>query len=137
MPCRGYRKGAGHLCRARNTGGPCDLHHRHAGELSWAHLVIARAGASTLAELTVAVRPHPHPLPSAMDDTRLLMSVSWWRAAGRRRSTERFTPVELAKQMQKMAMEPGALQMRPPRWSCGRPTPHRYGDLLESIGPHR
>jgi len=44
--------------------------------------------------------------------------------------------VELAKQMQKMAMEPGALQNAARRaWNCGRPNAARdMADLLESIG---
>ena len=48
----------------------------------------------------------------------------------------RFTAVELAKQMQKMSMEPGALQNAAKRaWGCGRPNAARdMADLLESIG---
>jgi UDP-N-acetylglucosamine--N-acetylmuramyl-(pentapeptide) pyrophosphoryl-undecaprenol N-acetylglucosamine transferase len=49
---------------------------------------------------------------------------------------QHFTPVELAKQMQKMALEPGALQNAAKRaWNCGRPNAARdMADLLESIG---
>ena len=49
----------------------------------------------------------------------------------------RFTAVELAKQMQKMALEPGALQNAARRArACGRPDAARdMADLLESIGP--
>ena len=107
-------------------------------KLSWAHLVIARAGASTLAELTVAGRPAILiPLPSAMDDhqtanVRELVSCGGARAIRQ----SHFTAVELAKQLQKMAMEPGALQNAARRaWSCGRPNAARdMADLLESIG---
>lgn len=107
-------------------------------KLSWAHLVIARAGASTIAELTAAGRPAILvPLPSAMDDHQTA-NVRELVACGGARSIRQsaFTPVELAKQMQKMAMEPGALQNAARRaWQCGRPDAARdMADLLESIG---
>jgi len=107
-------------------------------KLNWAHLVIARAGASTLAELTVAGRPAILvPLPSAMDDHQTANVRELVEAGGARSIPQsRFTPVELAKQMQKMAMEPGALQNAARRaWNCGRPDAARdMADLLESIG---
>lgn len=107
-------------------------------KLNWAHLVIARAGASTLAELTVAGRPAILiPLPSAMDDHQTVNVREMVEAGGARAIPQsRFTPVELAKQMQKMAMEPGALQNAARRaWNCGRPNAARdMADLLESIG---
>lgn len=107
-------------------------------KLNWAHLVIARAGASTLAELTVAGRPAILiPLPSAMDDHQTANVREMVEAGGARSIPQsRFTPVELAKQMQKMAMEPGALQNAARRaWNCGRPDAARdMADLLESIG---
>lgn len=107
-------------------------------KLSWAHLVIARAGASTLAELTVAGRPAILvPLPSAMDDHQTANVREMVEAGGARSIPQaHFTPVELAKQMQKMAMEPGALQNAAKRaWNCGRPYAARdMADLLESIG---
>lgn len=107
-------------------------------KLSWAHLVIGRAGASTLAELTTAGRPAILvPLPSAMDDHQTA-NVREMVACGGARSIpqSQFTPVELAKQMQKMAMEPGAMQNAARRArSCGRPNAARdMADLLESIG---
>src|SRR3546814_11249794 len=48
----------------------------------------------------------------------------------------KFTPVEFAKQMQKLALEPGALQNAAKRAKiCGRPNAARdLADLLESIG---
>jgi UDP-N-acetylglucosamine--N-acetylmuramyl-(pentapeptide) pyrophosphoryl-undecaprenol N-acetylglucosamine transferase len=107
-------------------------------KLSWSHLVIARAGASTLAELTVAGRPAILiPLPSAMDDHQTANASELIECGGARAIPQKnFTPVELAKQMQKMAMEPGALQNAAKRaWSCGRPNAARdMADLLESIG---
>ena len=107
-------------------------------KLSWSHLVIARAGASTLAELTCAGRPAILvPLPSAMDDHQTANAREMTEAGGARTIAQsRFTAVELAKQMQKMAMEPGALQNAAKRArACGRPNAARdMADLLESIG---
>jgi UDP-N-acetylglucosamine--N-acetylmuramyl-(pentapeptide) pyrophosphoryl-undecaprenol N-acetylglucosamine transferase len=107
-------------------------------KLSWAHLVIARAGASTLAELTAAGRPAILvPLPSAMDDHQTANVREMVEAGGARSIPQsKFTAVELAKQMQKMAMEPGAMQNAAKRArACGRPNAARdMADLLESIG---
>lgn len=107
-------------------------------KLSWSHLVIARAGASTLAELTCAGRPAILvPLPSAMDDHQTANAREMTEAGGARTiSQSRFNAVELAKQMQKMALEPGALQNAAKRArACGRPNAARdMADLLESIG---
>jgi UDP-N-acetylglucosamine--N-acetylmuramyl-(pentapeptide) pyrophosphoryl-undecaprenol N-acetylglucosamine transferase len=107
-------------------------------KLGWSHLVIARAGASTLAELTCAGRPAILvPLPSAMDDHQTANAKEMTEAGGARTIPQsRFTAVELAKQMQKMAMEPGALQNAAKRArGCGRPNAARdMADLLESIG---
>lgn len=107
--------------------------------LGWSHLVVARAGASTIAELTTAGRPAILvPLPSAMDDHQTA-NVREMVACGGARSIpqSKFTPVELAKQMQKLALEPGALQNAAKRAkACGRPNAARdLADLLESIGP--
>ncbi|WP_176590206.1 undecaprenyldiphospho-muramoylpentapeptide beta-N-acetylglucosaminyltransferase [Sphingobium sp. EM0848] len=107
-------------------------------KLGWSHLVIARAGASTLAELTCAGRPAILiPLPSAMDDHQTANAREMTEAGGARTIPQaRFTAVELAKQMQKMALEPGALQNAAKRArACGRPNAARdMADLLESIG---
>ncbi|KMS55670.1 undecaprenyldiphospho-muramoylpentapeptide beta-N-acetylglucosaminyltransferase [Sphingobium cupriresistens] len=107
-------------------------------KLGWSHLVIARAGASTLAELTCAGRPAILiPLPSAMDDHQTANAREMTEAGGARTIPQaRFTAVELAKQMQKMALEPGALQNAAKRArGCGRPNAARdMADLLESIG---
>lgn len=107
--------------------------------LGWAHLVVARAGASTIAELTAAGRPAIFvPLPSAMDDHQTA-NVREMVACGGARSIpqSKFTSVELAKQMQKLALEPGALQNAAKRArACGRPNAARdLADVLESIGP--
>ncbi|MGE4322486.1 MAG: undecaprenyldiphospho-muramoylpentapeptide beta-N-acetylglucosaminyltransferase [Sphingobium sp.] len=107
-------------------------------KLAWSHLVIARAGASTLAELTCAGRPAILvPLPGAMDDHQSANAREMTEAGGARTIAQsRFTAVELAKQMQKMALEPGALQNAARRArACGRPNAARdLADLLESVG---
>lgn len=106
--------------------------------LGWAHLVIGRAGASTIAELTVAGRPAILvPLPTAMDNHQAY-NVKEMVAAGGARSIPQsgFTAKELAKQMQKMALASGALEnaARCAR-KCGRPdATSDLADLVESIG---
>ncbi|SNS19116.1 UDP-N-acetylglucosamine-N-acetylmuramylpentapeptide N-acetylglucosamine transferase [Sphingomonas laterariae] len=106
--------------------------------LAWSHLVIARAGASTIAELTVAGRPAILvPLPSAMDDHQTANARELHEAGGARAIAQRnFTPIELAKQMQKLALEPGSLQNAARRaWGCGRPdAAAALADLVESLG---
>ena len=107
--------------------------------LSWAHLVIARAGASTIAELTCAGRPAILiPLPSATDDHQTANVREMVDAGGARAIAEaQFTPVELAKQMQKLGLDAGALANAAKRArGCGRPDATRHlADLVESIGP--
>jgi UDP-N-acetylglucosamine--N-acetylmuramyl-(pentapeptide) pyrophosphoryl-undecaprenol N-acetylglucosamine transferase len=107
-------------------------------KLALAHLVIGRAGASTIAELTVAGRPAILiPLPSAMDNHQFYNALEMAKSGGARVIPQKdFTPVELAKQMQKLAMEPGALAnaARCAR-DCGRPNAARdMADLIESFG---
>ena len=56
-----------------------------AEKLAAAHLVIARAGASTVAELAVAGRPAILvPLPGAIDDHQTANAARWPRRAARR-----------------------------------------------------
>lgn len=107
-------------------------------KLGWSHLVIARAGASTIAELTTAGRPAILvPLPSAMDNHQTYNAREMAEAGGARVITQdQFTPVELAKQIQAMAMHPGALENAAKRaHGCGRPEAVRdLADLIESFG---
>ncbi len=106
--------------------------------LRWAHLVIARAGASTIAELTCAGRPAILvPLPIATDDhqtfnTREMVAVGGARAIPQ----TQFTSTVLAKQVQKLALEPGALEHAATRaLGVGRPHATRdLADLVESTG---
>lgn len=106
--------------------------------LRWSQLVIARAGASTIAELTVAGRPAILvPLPSAMDDHQTANVVEIVDAGGARSIVQSsFTPVELAKQIQKLAGEPGALADAAARMrACGRPdAASALADVVETYG---
>jgi UDP-N-acetylglucosamine--N-acetylmuramyl-(pentapeptide) pyrophosphoryl-undecaprenol N-acetylglucosamine transferase len=106
--------------------------------LAWSHLVIARAGASTIAELTAAGRPAILiPLPTATDDHQTANAREMARAGGARMiSQASFTPVELAKQMQKLGLEPASLANAAARArQLGRPdAASDLADLLESCG---
>lgn len=106
--------------------------------LGWSHLVIARAGASTIAELTAAGRPAILvPLPSATDDHQTWNAREMARAGGARLIAQpKFTPVELAKQMQKLGLEPGALANAAERAKrAGRPDAAKdLADLVERTG---
>jgi len=105
--------------------------------LEWAHLVIARAGASTIAELTAAGRPAILvPLPTATDDHQTANAREMSDAGGARTiPQDRFTAVELAKQMQKLGLDPAALENAAGRArSVGRPNAvSDLADLVESL----
>jgi UDP-N-acetylglucosamine--N-acetylmuramyl-(pentapeptide) pyrophosphoryl-undecaprenol N-acetylglucosamine transferase len=106
-------------------------------QLAWTHLVIARAGASTIAELTAAGRPAILvPLPSATDDHQTANAEEITQAGGARTIEQKnFTSKELAKQMQKLGLDPVALQNAAARArSCGRPDAARdLADLVENL----
>ena len=106
--------------------------------LAWSHVVIARAGASTIAELTAAGRPAILiPLPSATDNHQVANAREMARAGGARMILQKhFTPVELAKQMQKLGLEPEALARAAERAKAvGRPEATRdLADLVERTG---
>ncbi|HMC91513.1 MAG TPA: undecaprenyldiphospho-muramoylpentapeptide beta-N-acetylglucosaminyltransferase [Allosphingosinicella sp.] len=107
-------------------------------KLGWSHLVIARAGASTIAELTAAGRPAILiPLPSATDDHQTSNAREMAKAGGARMiSQAAFTPVELAKQMQKLGLDPDALANAAARArAVGRPNAASdLADLVERTG---
>jgi UDP-N-acetylglucosamine--N-acetylmuramyl-(pentapeptide) pyrophosphoryl-undecaprenol N-acetylglucosamine transferase len=107
-------------------------------KLAWTHLVIARAGASTIAELTAAGRPAILiPLPSATDDHQTANAREMAKAGGARMISQKsFTPVELAKQMQKLGLEPAALANAAARArAVGRPqAASDLADLVERTG---
>jgi UDP-N-acetylglucosamine--N-acetylmuramyl-(pentapeptide) pyrophosphoryl-undecaprenol N-acetylglucosamine transferase len=106
--------------------------------LGWSHLVIGRAGASTIAELTAAGRPAILvPLPSATDDHQTANAREMAKAGGARMiAQKKFTPIELAKQIQKLGLEPQALAMAAERAKAvGRPNAASdLADLVERTG---
>ncbi len=105
--------------------------------LRWAHLVIARAGASTVAELACAGRPAIFvPYPHAMDDHQTYNVVDMVEAGGAVAFQQPdFTAAAVAKHIQRMALEPGALEDAAERAaSCGLPDATRdLADLVESL----
>ncbi|WP_404333773.1 undecaprenyldiphospho-muramoylpentapeptide beta-N-acetylglucosaminyltransferase [Sphingomonas sp. MMS12-HWE2-04] len=105
--------------------------------LAWAHIVIARAGASTIAELTAAGRPAILvPLPSATDDHQTANAREMTNAGGARTIPQRlFNAGELAKQIQKLGLDTQGLENAAARArSVGRPHAARdLADLVESI----
>lgn len=105
--------------------------------LRWAHMVIARAGASTVAELACAGRPAIFvPYPHATDDHQTYNVVDLVEAGGAISFQQpAFTPAEVAKHIQRMALEPGALEEAAERAaSCGLPDATRdLADLVESF----
>jgi UDP-N-acetylglucosamine--N-acetylmuramyl-(pentapeptide) pyrophosphoryl-undecaprenol N-acetylglucosamine transferase len=132
--------------------------------LGWSHLVISRAGASTIAELTCAGRPAILvPLPGATDNHQEFNVKEMVQAGGARMVRQpAITTVnvddyseakrnklmktqaeirqgiakELTKQIQKIALEPGALEnaARAAK-NCGRPSAvSDIADLVESFG---
>ena len=107
-------------------------------ELAWAHLVVARAGASTIAELTAAGRPAILvPLPGATDDHQTANAREIVAAGGARAIAQpQFTAVELAKQIQKLGLDPVALKNAAGRArGCGRPAATRdLADMVEGLG---
>lgn len=109
-----------------------------ATRLADAHLFIGRAGASTIAELTAVGRPAILiPLPIATDDHQAANTRELTKAGGARMiRQERFTPKELAKQIQALAQHPQALaNAAHAAWNCGRPDAAKdLADLVESFG---
>jgi UDP-N-acetylglucosamine--N-acetylmuramyl-(pentapeptide) pyrophosphoryl-undecaprenol N-acetylglucosamine transferase len=106
--------------------------------LAEAHLVIARSGASTVAELTAAGRPAILiPYPSATDDHQTANARDISTAGGARMiSQTEFTPEVLARQIEVMAKDPQALINAASRaLSVGRPhAASDLADLVERVG---
>lgn len=106
--------------------------------LGLAHLVIARSGASTVAELAAAGRPAILvPFGAATDDHQTYNARELVAAGGARAIPQgQFTAIELAKQMQKLGLEPEALANAARRaHGVGRPDAVRdLADLIEEIG---
>lgn len=109
-----------------------------ASRLADSHLFIGRAGASTVAELTAVGRPAILvPLPIATDDHQAANTCEMTEHGGARMiRQDRFTPVELAKQIQAIAMKPATLATAAhAAWNCGYPNAAGdLADLVESFG---
>lgn len=106
-------------------------------KLADAHLVIGRAGASTIAELTAAGRPAILvPFAAATDDHQTANAREMVKAGGARAIQEAgFTPEVLARQIEALAMDPLALSNAAGRaLSVGHPHAARdLADLVERI----
>ena len=109
-----------------------------ASRLADSHLFIGRAGASTIAELTAVGRPAILvPLPIATDDHQAANTREVTALGGARMiRQDRFTPVELAKQIQAIAMNPETLATAAhAAWNCGYPGAAKdLADLVEGFG---
>lgn len=107
-------------------------------KLADAHLVIARSGASTVAELSAAGRPAILvPFAAATDDHQSANARDMVRAGGARAIAERdFTEEALARQVEAIAGDPQALANAAARsLSVGRPNAARdLADLVERVG---
>ena len=109
-----------------------------AAKLADCHLMIGRAGASTIAELTAAGRPAILiPFAAATDDHQTANARDISEAGGARMIHQPlFTPNALAKQIEAMADDPQALINAAARaLSVGRPhAASNLADLVERIG---
>lgn len=109
-----------------------------AAKMGEAHLVIGRAGASTVAELTAAGRPAILvPFAAATDDHQTANAREMVKAGGARSIQEAsFTPEVLARQVEVLAMDPVAMNNAAARaLSVGRPHAARdLADLVERVG---
>jgi len=98
------------------------------------HLIIARAGASTIAELTAAGRPAILiPLPIATNDHQTANAREMAKAGGARLIPQsEFSPEVLARQVEAIAGDPQALANAAERaLSVGRP--HATSDLADLV----
>jgi UDP-N-acetylglucosamine--N-acetylmuramyl-(pentapeptide) pyrophosphoryl-undecaprenol N-acetylglucosamine transferase len=109
-----------------------------ADKLADCHLMIGRAGASTIAELTAAGRPAILvPFAAATDDHQTANAREMVKAGGARSiKQDNFTPDILARQIEALAMDPVALNNAAARaLSVGRPHAARdLADLVERVG---
>ena len=109
-----------------------------ASRLADCHLFIGRAGASTIAEQTAVGRPAILvPLPIATDDHQAANTREMVAAGGARAIRQTgFTPKELAKQIQTMALHPTTLaNAAHAAWNCGLPNAAKdLADIVEGFG---
>lgn len=110
-----------------------------AGRLAAAHLVIARAGASTVAELGVAGRPAILvPLPGAIDDHQSANAHALAAAGGALAFTQdRFTPALLASELATLFSLPHRFaRMAEAARAWGRPDAARnLAKLIDTLAP--
>jgi UDP-N-acetylglucosamine--N-acetylmuramyl-(pentapeptide) pyrophosphoryl-undecaprenol N-acetylglucosamine transferase len=108
-----------------------------ADKLAAAHLVIARAGASSVAELAVAGRPAILvPLPSAIDDHQSANARALVAARGASAIAQRdFSPALLAEQLSLLLDQPDMLAhaARAARGVARADATSRLADLVESL----
>ncbi len=108
-----------------------------AERLGGAHLVICRAGASTIAELSAVARPAilvPYPL--AVDDHQRANAAALADAGGAwLMDQDGFTPPNLAARLEGLLTEPGTLASAAENARrLGRPdAAHRLADLVERV----
>jgi len=107
------------------------------GRLLWSHLVIGRAGATTLFELTAAGRPSILvPLPTAMDDHQSA-NANFLREAGAAWvfAEKEFTSTALAKLVQRLVVNQKPLkEAAGAALAIGKPqAAERLADLVEDI----
>ncbi|MBB3764356.1 undecaprenyldiphospho-muramoylpentapeptide beta-N-acetylglucosaminyltransferase [Sphingomicrobium lutaoense] len=104
------------------------------GRIGDAHLVIARAGASTIAELTVAGRPAILvPLPSATDNHQTYNAMDMAEGGGARMiRQENFTAETLAAQVAEICSDPQALANAAQR-SLAIGKPHAASELADLV----
>jgi UDP-N-acetylglucosamine--N-acetylmuramyl-(pentapeptide) pyrophosphoryl-undecaprenol N-acetylglucosamine transferase len=109
-----------------------------AAKLADCHLMIGRAGASTIAELTAAGRPAILiPFAAATDDHQTANAREMVKAGGARAiKQDNFKPNVLARQIEALAIDPVALNNAAARaLSVGRPHAARdLADLVERVG---
>ena len=109
--------------------------------LDWCHLVIARAGASTVAELAAAGRPSILvPLPSAADDHQTVNAAALVDVGAAFAMAQKdFTPKELAKLVQRLALAPARLAeaAQAARGQARVDAAARLADLVETMKPGR
>ena len=109
-----------------------------AAKLADCHLMIGRAGASTIAELTAAGRPAILvPFAAATDDHQTANAREMVKAGGARAiNQDDFIPDVLARQIEALAIDPVALNNAAARaLSVGRPHAARdLADLVERVG---
>jgi UDP-N-acetylglucosamine--N-acetylmuramyl-(pentapeptide) pyrophosphoryl-undecaprenol N-acetylglucosamine transferase len=107
-------------------------------KLADAHLIIGRAGASTIAELGAAGRPAILiPFAAATDDHQTANAREITEAGGARTIQEEdFRPDVLARQIEALAIDPVALNNAAARaLSVGRPHAARdLADVVERVG---